>query len=207
MSRKSDRRLWGYGAVGLLTALALLTRAGSARAAVAQRREDPLTTTPASSGAPPRVTGPLRVHGDLLLAPGWRVRDLVVRRGAFWPEALSEMTEEELGNLTLLAAGPLTWLAQRYGRANVVVTSSWRSPAHNEAVGGDPHSRHLRGQAADVVVRGQTSDAVVRAMRAANVAVRKAIAYAGGHVHLDYDPRDLRRSYGVRNDAGSVAWM
>ena len=37
----------------------------------------------------------------------------------------------------------------------VVVTSGYRSPEVNKAVGGAPGSQHLRGQAADIVVAGE----------------------------------------------------
>lgn len=40
------------------------------------------------------------------------------------------------------------------GNVPVTITSGTRCPAYNEIVGGAPASKHLTGEAADVVVRG-----------------------------------------------------
>lgn len=42
----------------------------------------------------------------------------------------------------------------------VIITSAFRTPEHNAAVGGADESRHKTGQAADIVVQGMTPDQV-----------------------------------------------
>ena len=42
----------------------------------------------------------------------------------------------------------------------VTITSGYRSPEHNKAVGGAPNSKHMLGIAADIVVAGHTPQEV-----------------------------------------------
>lgn len=49
------------------------------------------------------------------------------------------------------------------GDKPVTVISGYRSPAYNAKVGGEIHSQHLLGKAADIVIRGVTPQ-VVQAM-------------------------------------------
>lgn len=79
---------------------------------------------------------------------------------------------------------------RRAGNLPVIVTSGYRCPEHNRAVGGKPHSYHLAGKAADVKVRGLD---VLRLYRAAvDVLSFKQGGiglYSEGFVHLDIGPR------------------
>ena len=40
----------------------------------------------------------------------------------------------------------------------IIITSGYRNPSHNQAVGGSPTSQHLLGTAADIKVAGITID-------------------------------------------------
>jgi uncharacterized protein YcbK (DUF882 family) len=44
--------------------------------------------------------------------------------------------------------------------SSITVNSGYRSPAHNEAVGGGKESQHLKGKAADIVIAGVSPDDV-----------------------------------------------
>lgn len=55
----------------------------------------------------------------------------------------------ESDNLIYLVEKLLDPIRERYG-APIIVTSGYRSPAVNEAVGGVAASQHLRGEAADI---------------------------------------------------------
>lgn len=66
-----------------------------------------------------------------------------------------------LDNLTRLAHG-LEVLRSKLGRA-IRITSGYRCPALNAAVGGEPLSKHLRGCAADIAA--SDIDAVLAAAR------------------------------------------
>lgn len=67
--------------------------------------------------------------------------------------------EERLQPLCVL----LELLRAACGNRPLVITSGFRSPAHNAVVGGATHSQHMEGRAADIVVAGM-SPARVHAM-------------------------------------------
>ena len=77
----------------------------------------------------------------------------------------------------------------------VRVTSGYRSPNVNKAVGGSRTSRHMLGLAADIKVRGMSSSALaerIEELREQGVLdYDQVIAYAasrGGHVHVGLAP-------------------
>lgn len=70
------------------------------------------------------------------------------------------------------------------------ITSAYRGPTHNKAVGGVNASRHLFGDATDIIVRGATIDEVVEAAERLNF---KGIGAYNTFVHLDSRPGNKAR--------------
>lgn len=62
-------------------------------------------------------------------------------------------SKAHLASLKLLVEKVLDPVREHYG-APVIVTSGYRSPALNRAVGGSATSQHSKGQAADFTVKG-----------------------------------------------------
>ena len=89
-------------------------------------------------------------------------------------------------NLRYLCSEVLDPLRRHLGRP-IRVTSGYRAPAVNRAVGGSATSAHVRGEAADIKVEGMTATDIVNALLGIGVQFDQAIAYApirGGHVHI-----------------------
>ena len=61
--------------------------------------------------------------------------------------------EEAIENLKLLCENVLEPIREMVGRP-IIITSGYRSPALNKAVGGSKTSQHMFGQAADIIVKG-----------------------------------------------------
>ena len=78
--------------------------------------------------------------GAKLLAPGFRVRELRCKDGSD-----TVMVDEAL---TVV----LQCIREHFGKA-VVITSGYRTAAHNAKVGGAKSSQHLLGRAADIRVQ------------------------------------------------------
>ena len=83
----------------------------------------------------------LAKDGNRRLAPDFKVRELRCRDGTD-----TVMVDEVLVVL-------LQCIREHFGKA-VVITSAYRTPAHNAAVGGAKSSQHLLGRAADIRVQG-----------------------------------------------------
>lgn len=93
-----------------------------------------------------------------------------------------------LHNVTLLCA--LEKLRSILGDRPIHVLSGTRCPQRNAEVGGVPKSKHLYGQAVDVVVRGMLPDEVAQAAEEVEAFSHGGIGvYAlKGFTHLDARP-------------------
>lgn len=75
--------------------------------------------------------------------------------GAKMPESVKKNIRELANNLEVLRA---------YFNEPIHINSGYRSKRHNQLIGGKPESRHLTGQAADIVVKGKTPNEVANAI-------------------------------------------
>lgn len=95
-------------------------------------------------------------------------------------------------NLERLCRNVLEPVREHYG-APVIVTSGYRSPALNSAIGGSGTSQHSQGEAADFTVRGVRNIEVCRWI-AANLEFDQLIYEFGeeGWVHCSWSKSRLR---------------
>lgn len=76
----------------------------------------------------------------------------------------------------------------------IIVTSGYRSPDHNAAVGGVPNSAHVLGWAVDVKSPGMKPSDLADAIEAVTPGFDQLIVYAG-HVHVGYGPQIRRMRF------------
>ena len=86
-------------------------------------------------------------------------------------------------------ARPLdTSTAVRLAAAYGVITSTWRSVAHNRAVGGVPNSYHLSGRAIDIARKpGVSHRQIEAALRTAGYSLIESLD-EGDHSHFAFGP-------------------
>jgi hypothetical protein len=113
------------------------------------------------------------------VAPKAEAREAVTQASA--PQRSSTTwTPIRNGSASLSSAARI---AAQWGR----VTSTWRSVAHNRAVGGVPNSFHLRGRAIDIARRsGVTHSMIAAAFRNAGYQLVESLD-EGDHSHFAFN--------------------
>lgn len=107
-------------------------------------------------------------------------------------------TDEVMKNLTVFAEQLLDPLRELWG-GPLMVTSGYRCPALNRAVGGVSNSHHLRGMAADLVTATATAadnrllmQMLVESGLQWTQAIMERNRRGATWVHVAYDASDLR---------------
>jgi uncharacterized protein YcbK (DUF882 family) len=98
---------------------------------------------------------------------------------------------EHLKNIQVLALR-LEAVRTQLGNLAIRITSGWRDPITNSRVGGATRSRHLTGEAADIVVDGLTPEAVQVKL---NFTWLGGLGYGSTFTHLDIRPYRARFNY------------
>lgn len=90
----------------------------------------------------------------------------------------------------------------------VNVTSAYRSPRVNRAVGGARTSQHVLGEAADIVVAGMSPREVCETIIALGLPFDQLIQEFGRWTHVSRGPRERRQVLtATRNRAGKVSYL
>lgn len=107
-------------------------------------------------------------------------------------------------NLKALAA-TLEEVRQLLG-APIIITSGYRAPAVNRAVGGSAMSAHCHGYAADFIAPEYgTPQEVARAIRDSGIRYDQLI-YEGAWVHLSVDPKMRRQVLTAHFNGGPATY-
>lgn len=94
------------------------------------------------------------------------------------------------------------------GDRAITITSGYRNPVVNKAVGGVSNSAHALGYAADFSVKGMEPVDVARALDASTLAFDQLIYEASRKInHISFDPRMRREVKTQKGGAGTaVVW-
>jgi len=115
--------------------------------------------------------------------------------------------DRHLRNLHALACG-MEQIRAILGHKPITITSGYRNPRVNAAVGGVPHSAHALGYAADFAVKGLTSLRVAERLMTSDLAFDQLIHEPSRKiVHISFDPRMRREVKTQEGGPGSpVRW-
>lgn len=112
--------------------------------------------------------------------------------------------DEQIENLRILCFNVLQPLREVLGKP-VIVTSGYRSPVVNKAIGGATTSQHIKGQAADIHVPEMSIQELYDFIKA-NLPFDQLIQEFGRWVHVSYNASSNRREclYAVRENGTTV---
>jgi Peptidase M15 len=116
----------------------------------------------------------------------WGIREVgkPVRQASSEPLPAGTWAMEQPSSGRAVDMANVKQIGARWGQ----VTSTYRSPEHNRAVGGVPNSYHLRGRAIDIARRpGVSHYQIAAAYRAAGYALAESLD-EGDHSHFAFGP-------------------
>lgn len=122
------------------------------------------------------------------MTPNFTLHELTRSDWAIRNDVPNTPTVEVTDNLHKLCLLVLEPLRAAVGRP-IIVSSGYRSPAVNKAVGGAANSAHLTGRAADINAVGMNASALARFIRRSGITVDKCIlefpdSPSGGWIHV-----------------------
>jgi zinc D-Ala-D-Ala carboxypeptidase len=109
---------------------------------------------------------------------------------------------ETIANLTELALA-LEKVRSVLGRP-IHITSGYRSPKVNAAIGSSPSSAHIKGYAADFVVSGLTPREVCERVIASGIDFDQVIKEFDSWTHLSIDPRNRKMALTIDRNGTRV---
>ena len=114
--------------------------------------------------------------------------------------------EEVTANLKALCENVLQGIRDYFNKP-VTVSSGYRSPALNAAIGGQPTSQHLTGQAADIVIDGISNETIFSWVRESPLPFDQLIVEQKGElhqwIHISFDSaKDIQRRECLRSPDG-----
>lgn len=114
----------------------------------------------------------------------------------------NEPTEEHFKNLRITAAC-MEQVRSILGERAIIVTSAYRNPTVNKAVGGVPTSAHAMGWAVDFHHATLTDLQAARVLAASGLKFDQVIYERGRCVHISFDPRMRRQVLSQPGGPGS----
>lgn len=119
---------------------------------------------------------------DLQLTPHFKLGELMC-------PGIDMVPNDIFNNLKILALA-LERVREKLGKP-ILITSGYRTPAHNQKVGGSRRSFHLQGMAADIVVVGLSAQTVQAKLKD----WPGGLGYGSNFTHLDIRPYKARFNY------------
>lgn len=108
--------------------------------------------------------------------------------------------EVEKNNLIALVENVLDPLREAWGQP-IIITSGYRCPALNRAVGGSATSQHVKGEAADIRTVSDTVEdnkALYELIKILNLPIDQCInEYGYDWIHVSYSPRNRRKFFSI----------
>lgn len=126
------------------------------------------------------------------LSPHFTYGEMIASQTATRKQINNIPDEDQIKNMVNLCQNVLEPIRKFYNRA-VLVTSGYRSPKLNDAIGGSTNSQHMRGEAADFVVSQNDIDATFKAIASTSLPFDQMIWEYGRWIHISYTTRRENR--------------
>jgi hypothetical protein len=119
------------------------------------------------------------------------LQEFVISQTAVRKGIPNDPPPEAIAAIQALCSNVLDPLRQQLGKP-IIISSGYRSPEVNKAVGGSVTSQHCAGEAADIICPGVEVSDLVKAIRDAKLPFDQLI-HEGTWTHVSYSPRNRRQ--------------
>ena len=126
------------------------------------------------------------------LTPHFSLEEMVFSQQATRLGINNIPNESHIAALKALCEHILEPLRNKVGKP-IHVTSGYRSPDLNRAIGGAPTSQHMKGEAADIAVEGLNAQALFETIRDSDFPYDQLIQEFDNWVHVSYSVKQQRR--------------
>ncbi len=139
------------------------------------------------------------------LTPHFTLQEMVFSQHAIRLGINNTPSEQQIAALKTLCENVLEPLRKKVGKA-VHISSGYRSPDLNRAIGGSYTSQHMRGEAADIHVEGYTTQALFALLKSSDLPFDQLIEEFDSWVHVSYSTERQRRQalYAYKDAEGHV---
>lgn len=126
------------------------------------------------------------------LSPHFTYGEMVASQTAARQDIDNTPQEHHVQNFIELCDNILEPIRLFYNRP-VLITSGYRSPALNEAVGGSDSSQHMKGEAADFIVQKSDIDETFQAIATTDLPFDQMIWEYGRWIHISHTSEQENR--------------
>lgn len=123
----------------------------------------------------------------MMLSDNFTLAEMIASNTALRRGLANVPAADEIDNLRRLCAQVLEPLRAAIGKP-ITITSGYRSPPLNAAIGGSPRSDHCYGRAADIKVAGMSARAVCETIESLGLPYKQVIHEFGAWCHVSIPP-------------------
>jgi putative chitinase len=121
-------------------------------------------------------------------------------------KALDNTPSKEMIEVLRTTAFHMERVRELLGNVSIKVSSGYRSPEVNKAVGGSKTSAHLLGYAVDFTAYGHTPLTIANTLAKSDLKFDQLI-YEGTWVHISFDPKMRREVLTARFKNGKATYL
>jgi len=139
------------------------------------------------------------------LTTNFNLEDFTISQEAIRKGLNNDPDQDSISNLKALCENVLEKL-EDIG-LSIFISSGYRSPEVNKAIGGAATSQHCKGQAADISAKGYTPEQLFQLIKKSGLPFDQLIQEFDRWVHVSYVPKGRKQSLKAVKENGKTVYL